>query len=61
MRTIIFKGLDNKEYTLYIEKNKLNNKTMYWFNHNPTMFHTGINQVLRRLKNQTIVSDIGEA
>ena len=61
MRTIVFKGLDNKEYTLYIERNKLNNNIMYWFGHNPTMFNSGINQVLHQLKNQTIISDIGEA
>ena len=60
MRTITFIGMDKKEYTLFIERNKLNNNIMYWFSHNPTMFYKGINQVLKQLKNRTIISDIGE-
>ena len=59
MRTVTFIGVDEKEHSLFIERNKLNNNIMFWFDHNPTMFYKGINQVLKQLKNQTIISDIG--
>ena len=61
MRTITFRGIDTKIYTLYAEKNKLNGNIMYWFSHNKTMFCRGFYDVIKQIKrNQEIINDVGE-
>lgn len=57
-REITFVGKDAEQYTLTIEKNNLNNNVMYWFSHSPTMYHKGVKEVLKSIKeNCTIVKD----
>lgn len=60
MRITVFKGKDNKIYTLYAERNVLNGNVMYWFSHNPTMFFKGYMQVIKQLDKMVVISDTGQ-